>query len=99
MNKPTRPEVTGRRAGLSGGGQPPALPKLFATVAEARLCFGVSKTRLYDHLVPLDPDILVQVGGRTLVDVARLKALIDSMPRGPRKPSAPGRNRKGPKRT
>ena len=73
---------------------PPDLPKLFATVAETRLCFAVNKTRLY-HLSNLDPGILVQVGGRTLVDVARLKALIAGMPRGPRKPSAPGRNRKG----
>jgi hypothetical protein len=73
----------------------PTLPKLFATVTEACLYFGVRKTRLYDHLAKLDGDILVQVGGRTLVDVERLKALIAGMPRGPRKPPAPGRNRKG----
>jgi hypothetical protein len=73
----------------------PALPKLFATVAEACLYFGTSKTRLYDHFAKLDLDILVQVGGRTLVDVERLKALIAGMPRGPRKPSLTGRNRKG----
>jgi hypothetical protein len=66
----------------------PTLPKLFATVADVRLYFGVSKTRLYDHFAKLDPGILVQVGGRTLVDVERLKALIDAMPRGPRKTGA-----------
>jgi hypothetical protein len=75
----------------------PSLP-MFATVAEARLYFGVPKMRLYDHFAKLDSGILVQVGGRTLVDVARLKALIDALPRGPRKPSAPRRNRKGPSR-
>jgi hypothetical protein len=74
----------------------PTLPKLFATVPETRLCFGVSKTRLYDHLAKIDPGILVQMGGRTLVDVERLKALIAGMPRGARKMSAPGR--KGPPR-
>ena len=62
------------------------LPKLFATVAETRLCFSVNKTRLYE-LSKLNSGILVQMGGRTLVDVERLKALIEAMPRGPRKPS------------
>jgi hypothetical protein len=76
----------------------PTLPKLFATVAEACLCFGTSKTRLYDHLAKIDPGILVQMGGRTLVDVERLKAIIAGLPRGPRKPPAPDRNRKGRKR-
>jgi hypothetical protein len=64
----------------------------FMPVPPACLHLGISRTRLYEHLVPLDPDILVQVGGRTLVDMARAFSLIDSMPRGPRKPSAPGRS-------
>lgn len=64
----------------------PTLPKQFATVAETPALFGVSRTRLY-HLSHIDAGILVQLGGRTLVDVERLKALIEAMPRGPRKPS------------
>ena len=47
----------------------------------------------------LDPNILVEVGGRTLVDIPRAVALIDSMPRGPRKPNGGGKGRKrGPER-
>ncbi|HZZ25530.1 MAG TPA: hypothetical protein VFE60_24575 [Roseiarcus sp.] len=53
---------------------------------------GISRTRLYEHLVPLDPGILVQVGGRTVVDIPRAVALIASMKRGPRRPSTPGRS-------
>jgi hypothetical protein len=87
--KSTRPEVTGRRAGLSGA---PWLPA-FAPVADACLILGVSRTRLYT-LARLDPNILVQVGGRTLVDIPRAVALIDSMPRGPRKPNGGGKGRK-----
>jgi hypothetical protein len=68
--------------------RPLPLPPAFMPPAEACLYFGVSKTRLYDHFAKLDPGILVQVGGRTLVDVERLKALIAGMPRGPRNPSA-----------
>jgi hypothetical protein len=72
-------------------------PTLFAPIADACLIFGVSRTRLYDHFVKIDPSTLVQLGGRTLVDVERLKALIEALPRGPRKASAPV-NRKGRKR-
>ena len=67
----------------------PALPA-FAPVAEACPILGISRTRLYDHLVPLDGDILVQLGGRTLVDIPRAVALIEAMPRGPRKPNGGG---------
>jgi hypothetical protein len=71
------------------------LPTRFATVSMACLLLGVSRTRLYDHLAKLDPGILVQVGGRTVVELRRVIALMASMPRGPRKPPEPGRNRKG----
>ena len=84
---------------LSGAPLPPTPPPpAFMPPVEACLYFGASKTRLYDHFAKLDPGILVQVGGRTLVDVERLKALISGMPRGPRKQLAPDRNRKGRKR-
>jgi hypothetical protein len=61
-----------------------SLPLLYSTVAETRPCFGLNKTKVYE-LAKLDAGILIQCQGRTLVDVTRLKALIDSMPRGPRK--------------
>lgn len=74
------------------------LPKLFTTMTETSAHFSVSKTRIYDF-AKTDPAIIVRIGGRTLVDVERLKALIASMPRGPRKPSTPV-NRKGlPRKT
>ena len=62
----------------------PPLPPAFMPLAEACWHFGISKTRMYE-LAKLDAGILVQLGGRTLVDVERLKALIASMPRGARK--------------
>jgi hypothetical protein len=61
------------------------LPHRFATITNACLLTGVSRTRFYDHLVKIDPAIIVQVGGRTLVDIPRAVALIASMKRGPRK--------------
>jgi hypothetical protein len=47
---------------------------------------GVSRSRFYAHLARLDPEILIQIGGRTLVDIERAVALIAAMPRGPRRP-------------
>jgi hypothetical protein len=64
--------------------KPPPLPPAFMPRADGCWHFGVSKTRLYE-LAKIDGDILVRIGGRTLVDAARLKALIDALPRGPRK--------------
>ena len=61
----------------------------FAPVAEACLILGIRRTRLYEHLAKLDPAILVQVGGRTVIDIPRALALMASMPRGPRKPPEP----------
>jgi hypothetical protein len=87
-------------AGSSGGERTPArfvhrsllsmsiaiaIPPAFLPVDAARSYLGVSRTKLY-RLAQLDPSILVQCEGRTLVDIARATALIASMPRGPRKP-------------
>ena len=66
----------------------PDLTPAFLPVNEACAYLGINRTALYERLAPLDPGILVQFGGRTLVDIARAKALIDAMPRGPRKPLA-----------
>jgi hypothetical protein len=60
----------------------------FLPVDPACRHLGVSRTRLYEHLVKLDPDIIVQLGGRTVVDIGRATALIAAMPRGPRKPQS-----------
>jgi hypothetical protein len=76
----------------------PNLPPAFLPVNEARAYLGINRTALYERLAPLDPGILVQFGGRTLVDIARAKALIDAMPRGPRKPLALPRPGKGKRR-
>jgi hypothetical protein len=72
----------------------PTLPA-FAPIAEACQHLGVSRTRLYSHLVPLDAAIVVQLGGRSVIDMARAVSLIASMKRGPRKPNGGG---KGPPR-
>lgn len=72
----------------------------FMWVSDACRYFGISRSRLCGHLVKLDDGILVQVGARTIVDMARLAALISAMPRGPRRPGSkvvprsPGRPRK-----
>jgi hypothetical protein len=60
----------------------------FAPVADACRYLGISRTRLYEHLAKLDSNIIVQLGGRTLVDIPRAVTLIASMKRGPRKPGA-----------
>jgi hypothetical protein len=65
----------------------------FAPIAEACRILGVSRTRLYEHLAKLDADILVQVGGRSVIDIPRAMALIASMKRGPRKPNGRGGRR------
>ena len=70
------------------------LPPAYMPPDKACQYFGVSRTRLYDF-ARIDPAIIVQMGGRSLVDVERLKALIASMPRGPRKANGGG---KGPPR-
>jgi hypothetical protein len=68
--------------------EPLPLAPAFLPVDPACRHLGVSRTRLYEHLVKLDRDIVVQCAGRTLVDMQRATALIMSMPRGPRKPMA-----------
>ena len=94
MNRPARAEVTGRK-GLSGGGRPPALPKLFATVAEAAVILGLSRTGIY-RLAHDHPDVLIRFNGRSLIDLEPAAAIVRAGPRGPRKPPKPGRKgRKG----
>jgi hypothetical protein len=62
------------------------MPPAYLPVSEACAYLGVSRSRLYGHLARVDPGIVVQLGGRTLVDLGRATALIASFPRGPRKP-------------
>jgi hypothetical protein len=59
---------------------------------------GISPTRFYGKLVPLDPELIIRNGERSLVDVARLVSCIADMPRGPRKPLKLPRAAKGKRR-
>jgi hypothetical protein len=108
MNKSTRPEVTGRGAGHNDGAlyeravEPlPAmpggfiLPFVFAPVDEACAFVGISETQFYDKWVVLDPELLIQNGERSLVDVPRLIQRVGSGPRGKRKPLQLPRAAKG----
>jgi hypothetical protein len=70
-------------------------PPAFLPVDPACAHLGVSRSRLYDHLARLDPSILIQCEGRTLVDIARATALIAAMPRGKRAPLMKPRPGKG----
>jgi hypothetical protein len=54
----------------------------------------LGRGRTYDLAKHHDPDIIIRMGGRSVVDVARIIALVKSMPRGPRQPNGGG---KGPK--
>jgi hypothetical protein len=85
MMKPLRPEVTGRRAGDGDSATPSAFAPAFLPVDAACRHLGVSRSRLYSHLAKLDPSIVVQCGGRSLVDLERAVAVIAAMPRGPRR--------------
>jgi hypothetical protein len=63
-------------------------PPRFLPVTSACRHLGISRSRLYDDLAVRDPDIVIQLGERTLVDLPRLIALIAAMPRGKRKPGS-----------
>jgi SpoVK/Ycf46/Vps4 family AAA+-type ATPase len=67
---------------------------LFLSGAFRNACahLGLSRSGLC-RLAKLDPDVLVQNGGRTLIDVAKATALIAAMPRGPRRPPASTKGR------
>jgi hypothetical protein len=72
--------------------------KLFATIAEAEVILGMPRTAIYAKLIHRHPELLIRFGGRSLIDLEPAAAIVRDMPRGPRKPSAPDRNRKGPSR-
>jgi hypothetical protein len=72
----------------------PPLPKLLGTVREASVILGLPRTAIY-KLAHDHPEILIQVNGRSLIDLELALAILRQMPRGPRKPPAPVRNRKG----
>ena len=73
----------------------PTLPA-FAEIPSRGRCpyLGIGRNRIY-ALAQLDRNIIIRLGGRSVVDVARILELIDAMPRGPRKPNGGG---KGPSR-
>jgi hypothetical protein len=103
MNRSARPEVTGRGTGHNDGAPhervvgplPPlpdgfVLPFVFGPIKKACAFLGIDDNRLYEQLEPLDPDILIQIGGRTLIDIPRTMMLIAAMPRGKRAPPKVG---------
>ena len=51
----------------------PTLPKLFATVAEAEVILGVSRTAIYAKLIRRHPELLIQFNGRSLTTSNRLR--------------------------
>jgi hypothetical protein len=62
------------------------LPFIFPPVKQGCAFLGISETRFYGVLVPLDPSILIQVGDRSNMDLPRAILLIAAMPRGKRAP-------------
>jgi hypothetical protein len=71
---------------------PPTLPAVTEIPSRGRCPYlGIGRSRIY-ALAQLDKNIIIRLGGRSVVDVARILELIASMPRGPRKQSAPGRS-------
>jgi hypothetical protein len=64
--------------------KPPVLPKLFATVAEAAVILGLSRTAIYDKLIRRHPELLIQFDGRSLIDLEPAAVIVREMPRGPR---------------
>lgn len=72
----------------------PTMPALTEIPSRGRCPYiGIGRSRIY-VLAQLDPDIIIRLGGRSVVDVARILELIASMPRGPRKPNGGGKARK-----
>ena len=61
------------------------LPKLFGTITEASVIFGMSRTAIYDKLLRHHPELLIRFGGRSLIDLEPAAAILRGMPRGPRK--------------
>jgi hypothetical protein len=76
----------------------PSLPAFTEIPPPGGRCpyLGIGRNRIY-ALAQFDPNIIIQLGGRSVVDAHRILALIDAMPRGPRRPNGGG-NRKGRKR-
>ena len=92
MNKPTRPEVTGRRAGSSGDSPDDPICGPLRTFCRK---FGLSRTRVY-QLRKAGVFTRKIVGGRSLWIFAEGQAYLDSLPTGERPRPAPGRQRRSP---
>ena len=82
MNKPTRPEVTGRRAGLSGGGQPPMTgfvdDRRYVDMKTFCRIFAIPRTRVY-NLVNSGKLTRRKLGGRNWFIVAEGEAYMRSL--------------------
>ncbi len=72
----------------------PLLPAVAPIPRRGRCPYtGIGRNRTYDLAKHHDPDIIIRMGGRSVVDVTRIIALVKSMPRGPRQPNG-GKGRK-----
>jgi hypothetical protein len=70
------------------------LPKLFATVADAEVILGMSRTAIYAKLIRRHPELLIQFDGRSLIDLEPAAVIVREMARGPRRPNGGGKGRK-----
>jgi hypothetical protein len=76
------------------------LPFIYGEVSKACAFVGISETQFYLKWAVLDPELVIQNGERTLVDLPRLVRRVGSMPRGKRQPLGkprPGRRQTPPK--
>jgi hypothetical protein len=62
------------------------LPFIYGQVDKACAFAGISESQFYERWVVLDPELLIQNGERSLVDLPRLIWRVGSQPRGKRKP-------------
>jgi hypothetical protein len=71
----------------------PTLPKLFGSIADSEVILGMPRTAIYDKLIRHHPELLIQFGGRSLIDLEAAAAIVREMPRGPRKANGGGKGR------
>jgi hypothetical protein len=63
------------------------LPFFFPPIKQGCRAAGISETWFYGVAAKIDPDVVIQLGGRSHMDFLRTLTLIATrFPRGPRKP-------------
>lgn len=83
MNRPPPPPA------LAAIKVPPSLPAFTEIPPPGGRCphLGLARGRLY-ALSDIDPDVVIQLGGRSVIDAHRAYALVMQMPKGKRKPGS-----------